>query len=510
MSQNPSTPPEYSSTEDTPPDSLLARLRKITGVTAEVPLRDEAEVRIHDGAPPVDRLIRVVRDCFAALTACGVAVAAVIAAGAIWLWERTLEGRMRARRAQARSKTGTAIRPDRSSNQASLQGAVVTSGAPGAAADPTIPRQPAAILEAPQPAILTTEEELEVTAAPLAMEEVKEYASAAPALTKNSRRLLRRLVIAAAAVVLTLPALLLIKPVRYYFTSLMGWGNAAVIVANNGWLFPRVEGQPAAAAVLPLRESAALLRAHGAALVVISVPAKSAVYPERLSGSGGDQLQRHPHIAVALKELTDAGAQVLDLGPVLHGLKSTDSAEGFVFSPQGAHWSPRGMAQGAFAAASFIQQQPGYAALPLQPSLAVMAPATGLATTDDLVTALDSPRLQSRYAAQTVPLIRLLSAAKMEPLASDPASPVVLLGGESIRLYDDPALGHPAGGLPDGQGSSAGFAQHLAWYLSTSLEVHAAGSGINAAKDWISSRPEAERKAKRLIVWVLSDAELLR
>ena len=102
------------------------------------------------------------------------------------------------------------------------------------------------------------------------------------------------------------------------------------------------------------------------------------------------------------------------------------------------------MAQAAFAAASFIQQQPGYAALPLHPSLAEMTPATGLATTDDLVIALDSPRILSRYPAQTVPLIRLLSAAKKEPLPSDPSSLVTLLGGESVRLYDDPSLGHPA------------------------------------------------------------------
>jgi len=306
-----------------------------------------------------------------------------------------------------------------------------------------------------------------------------------------------------------MPFLGLVRPVRYYFTSLMGWGNAAVIVARDGWLFPRAESETSAAAS-PLRETAASLRGLGATLVVISVPAKSAVYPEKLSGSGGGELRRQPAIAATLKELTESGAQVLDLGPVLHEMKRTDSAEGFVFSPQSAHWSPRGMAQAAYAAASFIQQQPSYAALPLQPSLAVMAPATGLATTDDLVTALDSPRLQSRYAAQTVPLIRLLSAGKKEPLTSDPASPVVLLGGESVRLYDDPALGHPARGLPDGEGSSAGFAQHLAWYLSTSLEVHAAGNGVNAAKEWLASRPEAERKAKRLIVWVLPDADLLR
>ncbi len=542
MSQVPTTPPEITSTENTPLDSLLMRLRKITGVTAPpVPppaLPEKEEEWTCEGAPPVDRLIPVIRDCFAALAAGGIAVGVAAAAGAIVLWGYTKAGikrvrlwqremfervaAARARRAErviqpAPEPVVPEIRTDEVQESAATPEMVVAASLPPAAPVETVPVEigrrrilhffrgeertaeaaalsASAVLETSPPMEKIVEEPVVTLAAPVRAKPVKR---------------LRLAVISAALLLLTLPALWLVKPVRYFFTSLMGRGNAAVIVAGDGWLFPRVESEPAGTSP-PLRETAAALRANGAALIVVSVPAKSAIYPEKLTGSCGSELQRQPQVVAALKELTDAGAQVLDLGPVMHGLKTADAAEGFVFAPQSALWTPRGMAQSAFAAAGFIQQQPGYADLPLQPSLAVMVPATGAATQEDLVTALESPRIQSRYAAQTVPLIRLLTAAKKEPLASDPSSAVALLGDKSVSLYDDPALGHAADGLPPGQPISAGFAQHLAWHLSTALEVHTAGSGLAAAKDWLAIKPEAERKSKRLIVWVVADAELLR
>ena len=547
MSEVPTTPPEITSTENTPLDSLLARLRKITGVIAPpVPPEDPPEKAAEwtcEGAPPVDRLIPVIRDCFAALAAGGIAVGVVAAAGAIvlWgyakagtkrvrLWQREMFERLaavRARRAERALRpepepVAPEIRTDEVQESPATPEIVAAEALTPAAPVDAVPPEAAQrrVLRFFRGGARTAEPEAgNVTAVSasavlepesLMAETIKEpvVEIAAPVRARPARRF-RLAVISAALVLLMLPALWLVKPVRYFITSLMGRGNAAVIVAGDGWLFPRVESEPAATPPT-LRETAVALRANGAALVVVSVPAKSAVYPEKLTGSGDSELQRQPQVVAALKELTDTGAQVLDLGPVLHGLKTSDASEGFVFAPQSALWTPRGMAQSAFAAAGFIQQQPGYADLPLQPSLAVMVPATGAATQEDLVTALESPRIQSRYTAQTVPLIRLLTAAKKEPLASDPASPVVLLGDRSVSLYDDPALGHPGDGLPPGQPISAGFAQHLAWHLSTALEVHTAGSGQAAAKDWLAAKPEAERKSKRLIVWVLADAELLR
>jgi hypothetical protein len=317
--------------------------------------------------------------------------------------------------------------------------------------------------------------------------------------------------VASIIVLLAVPALALVKPVRYFITGLMGWGNAAVIVGRDGWLFPRLESEPSRETPPELQGTAAALRAHGAALVVVSVPAKTAVYPEMLDGGADGSLRRQPRIAAALGALAAAGAQVLDLGPALHAAKIDDAAQGSVFPGSGSWWTPRGMAHSASAAAGFIQQVRQYADLPLQPALAVLHRGTSRASAGDLVAALDSARLQSRYPAESVPLVRLLAPESNEPLGSDREAAVVLLGGDEVRLYDDPALGYGVAGIPEGGRSSAGFPQHLAWLLGTPLDIHTSPDGsLAAARDWLAARPDEERRRKKIVVWVIADGELLR
>jgi len=169
------------------------------------------------------------------------------------------------------------------------------------------------------------------------------------------------------------------------------------------------------------------------------------------------------------------------------------------------------MAQAAFVAAERLQQESGYAALPLQPALASVLPDKSSATMDDLVTLLQYGYVQQRYPARSWPVIRLVKPADKAPLSPDVSSAIVLLGGDAVRLYDDPALGQLPAGTPPGQLGSAGFAQHLAWHLSLPLDVLAVpGDGAGAAQEWLKSRPADSRRGRRFIVWVIEDAGLLR
>src|SRR6187455_2112276 len=90
MSEIPSTPPEISTPANLPAESLLERLRKITGITELPEIRQSREKPDKVGAP-VDRLIPALRDGFAALAACGIALAVAAAAGAIRVWGRGSE-----------------------------------------------------------------------------------------------------------------------------------------------------------------------------------------------------------------------------------------------------------------------------------------------------------------------------------------------------------------------------------------------------------------------------------
>lgn len=497
MSKVPTTPPEISSRADTSPDSLLARLRKITGLTdAELPPPPPPEEDPAHQAAPVEKLIVALREMTGVLSACGIAVAAALAVVALWLWERTLEGRLYARRWQQR----------RMQARAEKQSAAEV---PGALASPVSQSRlcpvPGEVIQEPAPASEPHIEKEVAVAEPVAVEsdvsDPSDRSGEPAAVPQAAPRRRRPVLLSAAALVLLSPALLLVPAVRYYFTGLLGWGNAVVVVGEDGWLFPRTAGSPALPA---LRDTAAALRAHGATLVVVSIPSKSAVYPEKLNASAGSGIQRNPGIHAAHKELTDAGALVLDPGPALHALKSGDA----VFRPQSSHWSPCAVEKAAAETAAFLQTQAGYASLPLRPLPVEIARVTVAAPADDLAAAFDSRRYREAHPPQPLHFIRLLNAEK-KPLASDPAAPVVLLGGDDVRLYDDPALTATPDGIPSGEPLSGGFAQYLAMYLSAPLEVQTAASSLVAAKSWLATRPEAERKSKRFILWLISDDELL-
>lgn len=505
MSEFPSTPPELSSREDTPPASLLARLHQITGLTdpGEHPPPEDHPA----GPPPVDRLIVWLREATGVLAACGIAVAVALAVIALWLWERTLEGRLYARRWQqrraslrlarkeeeARLAAVASVPPPVVSGQLSVISEQLSVGSE--MVEPVAESSAALVLAEPEEVLAEEEPALCVVAAPDQTE---------PALAPVRRRVHLRLV-ATVAVLCALPALLLVPAIRYYFTSALGWGNAVVVAGESGWLFPR----PVATAPPSLRETAAALRASGAALIAVSIPSKAAVYPEMLDSSADGGLHRSAGIAAAHKELMDAGALVFDLGPVIHALKAADAAGDPPFRPQGSQLSPRGMEKAASATASFLQQQPGYAALPLQPLHAELARASLSAPTEDLAAAFPSRRYHDTHPPQPLHFIRLLNPEK-KPLPSDAASPVVVIGGNAVKLYDEPVPGLMPDGVTPGERLSAGISQYLALYLSTPLEVHTAPDSLAAAKDWLAVRPEAERKAKRFIVWVIADDDLLR
>jgi len=493
MSKVPVTPPEISSSEDTPPDSLLARLRQITGLTeAELP-PPPPEKPVRQG-PPVEQLMVALREITGVAAACGIAVAAALAVVVVWMWERTLEGRLYARRWQQPRAARKALR---------------------------------APAEFPQPAAVALVEEtesrvvpvLEVTAEKPAAEEVTvedvaveiartdpapgEIVETSPLLLKPRPCRWRRAIAGSAALLCGLSALLFIPGIRYSITGLLGWGNAAVVVGEDGWLFPRASS----ASGPGLQETASRLRAGGATLIVVNVPAKAAVCPEWLHASHHGGLEREPAVAAAQQKLGSAGALLLDLGPVLHELKTGGQNGEPVFRAQSSHWSPRGAERAAAAAAALVQQQPGYASLPLQPQQPSLVRHSLTAPQEDLAAAFDSARWRQAHPPQPLHFIRLLGTGH-EPLASDPSSPVLLIGGDEVRIYDDPALTPSAESLPAGGRFSAGFAQYLAMYLSTRLEVQAADSSVAAAQHWLDSRTEAERRAKKFILWVVPDGEM--
>jgi hypothetical protein len=249
---------------------------------------------------------------------------------------------------------------------------------------------------------------------------------------------------------------------------------------------------------------AADLEAHGVTLLLVPIPVKAAIYPDRLTGRPATAPVRHPDTDAFHAALRAAGIHVLDLAPVLWEARAADTAAGPVYLPQDTHWSPRGMAIAAAAIAATVQQLPLYASLPLDPDLATRRPVPVLSAPShgDLVERLglaDPDRFFPRrpWAVASLP----------EGKLTDPESPVVLLGDSFVNIYDDPSLGFtPA---TDRRGH-AGLARHLAWHLNLPLHVIAAnGEGSTGVRERLMQLGAESLRRRRLVIWALAERDLL-
>jgi hypothetical protein len=314
----------------------------------------------------------------------------------------------------------------------------------------------------------------------------------------------RALVFAPAALLLVLGALAAIPAVRYRFTDWLGSGNARVVAGAEGWIFLRSELTPAAAAP-SLKDTAAALRTRCENLVVLSLPARAVVYADKTSPDASARVPRDPAVTTALAELSAAGASVLDLAPLLSTQKAGDAKDGPLFNPQDTLWSPRGMIYCASAAAAHIQQQPAFAALPMNPALAIMEPVTAPAAPGALVAEWHTDRSRARYAPVAHPLIRLVTPDKKDPLPGDPASSLVVLGGPALAAYDSAGISLPGTAVP-----AAGFGRHLAFLLNTTAHLHPAATAPQAAAAWLEEDAKTKPAPRKIIVWLLEDADFFR
>jgi hypothetical protein len=98
------------------------------------------------------------------------------------------------------------------------------------------------------------------------------------------------------------------------------------------------------------------LKARGIDLVVVPVPPKAAIYPEKIApGFDVRSNDSAPMLHRFYDELRAAGIDVLDLSAVL--IQNRDNARGAVFCKTDSHWSGVGCALAAHAIAERIRQK---------------------------------------------------------------------------------------------------------------------------------------------------------
>lgn len=241
-----------------------------------------------------------------------------------------------------------------------------------------------------------------------------------------------------------------------------------------------------------------LLRAKGIDLIVVPVPAKAAIYPDKLDArfAPGDPAPLTPLI----ERMRAKGLRVIDLEPALRQRREAQPAEK-LWCEQDAHYTPLSCQIIAGLVRAELEKGAWLADHPKQP-LKRGEPAELQITGDQIKGGewegkVPAETLTVQYAGRD-------AGGRLEPVAPDPASPVLLLGDSHTLVYQEGASGgmHCQGaGLFDQLSVECGFPLDL---------VGVRGSGLVEARKSLyrAAAPNPDYwKGKKAVVWVFSVRE---
>ncbi len=283
--------------------------------------------------------------------------------------------------------------------------------------------------------------------------------------------------------------------------------NAAVATGTGDWLFltnelrflaqgpfwgaqaaqtSRARKPEAADPLAAILDFHRQLRERGIDLILVPVPPKAAIYPEKL---GLDASVTPQDSAPALQEfygvLRERGIDVLDLTEVL--VRNRESPRGLAYCRTDSHWSGIGCALAGEAIAQQIRTK-----MPSLPAGQEFARAwKEVSITGDLAALVGQGK---KISPETIAVRQV--AANVQP---DPNSPVLLLGDSHTLVFHD-FLAERAG-LLDQLTAELGFAPDL---------IGTRGSGATPVRISLYRRSRSDPQflaKKKIVVWCFAARE---
>lgn len=235
------------------------------------------------------------------------------------------------------------------------------------------------------------------------------------------------------------------------------------------------------------------LKQAGVELLVVPVPAKAAVYPDRIvpdvRPDAAGKLRCDPQQQAFYELLGKQGVQVVDLLPTF--LEHRDDGGG-MYCQTDSHWSSAAIALAAKAIAERVRDRAW---------LKDLKPAKYETEIREQEISGDLARLldESQPAREKLPLsfVGVREGAALVPIATDRESPVLLMGDSHTLVFHDPELFARGAGLPD----------HLALQLGAPVDlIGVRGSGATTTRIELLRRRD-NLKGKKLVVWCFSFRE---
>ncbi len=286
----------------------------------------------------------------------------------------------------------------------------------------------------------------------------------------------------------------------------------STVTGRDGWLFSGSELSALAnaggtgTAIGVMADYAAQVRGLGCDVIVVPVPPKALVYPDKVVRKAKIPVKRKtvPRLdsswAAALKALETRGMTTVDLLPVF--LAHRGDKEGAPYTQTGNTWSPRGVQLAAEAVAAAVKRS---RAAKVAGSVQGISAESGSISYTGSLAAGANPAVK----AETLPLrnIGRISGDKVRSVSfSTSGGGVLLMGDSSILAWRE--SGNPAGS----SGSFSSLADQVAAELQAIPDVLSVpGDGRNAPRLRIMRERTSGRgtlSGTKAIVWVIPMTDL--
>ena len=271
------------------------------------------------------------------------------------------------------------------------------------------------------------------------------------------------------------------------------WGEAAAKVSKAA----KAEQADPLPAILDFK---AQLDRAGVELLIVPVPPKAIVYPDKTAaGIGENAGEPPPRLDTAhqafYRLLKEKGVAVLDLTDELMAHR-LDAANGPAYCTGDSHWSGQGCVIAAKAIAAALRERPWLAGIAKHEMAA-----------ENKTVEMRGDLWQALVGARKPPVEKLLlrfvtDKQTKQPVAPDRASPIVLLGDSHNLVFHAGGDMHAAGaGLPDQLAMELGFAVDL---------VAVRGSGATPARINLMRAARADGNylaGKKVVIWCFGARE---
>ena len=317
----------------------------------------------------------------------------------------------------------------------------------------------------------------------------------------------------------------LLGPTQYALTRFGGAGNEKAYVGLDGWLFyrpgvdhltgrgfldpaslarraaagseyaspPRPDPRPA------IREFQEQLAGAGVLLVLMPIPTKPSIEPERLSARYRDRLEivDNPSFERFKAEMVSAGVLVFDPAPILLERKRKTGLPQYLETD--THWTPDAMQYVAERLANFIGRN---VPLPVRVGAGYLASPARAGHLGDIAVMMRLPADQDLFPPQSV-TIRQVLQPDGQPWRPAPDADVLLLGDSFTNIYSLPEMGW---------GEAAGLAEQLSLALQRPVDRIAQNdSGAHATRETLAlelTRGRPRLAGKRVLIWEFAAREL--